>query len=466
MIKRKRLISILICCILGFYLFLQTGCGKNKEISEIRFWHSYTGQQEAVFNMMVETYNSTEGKTRGIRIVPVYKTVGEIETYFLTSFEMREDSDYPELSVVTSELAYKAMCRSLSVAAEPDLSREELAGYFPDFLNEGRFTGTAETYIFPISKLSDITLVNDSLWRYFYSENNVKFDQWSTWNGITRLAQQYYEWSGGKALFALESVQDYIFTYSAQLLPAIIQAGNKEIKINTNKDALRAIWNFYYGGVVRGYILQTDDIQTALAEGDIMGYVGLPHDSTYFPKQFRNQMGGTNVLLLSALPYPSVNLSRNIAPQKGYGVSVFNHGEKMNQECYAFLHWFCSHENIIQFSAENCEISSYAESYSEPVTKEYLKKLSLFDNVQYNMLTVSIDQVLNGSTYAPTGFVGSDSFCEELTDSLVNAAALARSEVSSLCDKGVSYEMAVERVDNDLAFEEWYRFVVALASKY
>ena len=86
MIKRKRLISILICCILGFYLFLQTGCGKNKEISEIRFWHSYTGQQEAVFNMMVETYNSTEGKTRGIRIVPVYKTVGEIETYFFNFF--------------------------------------------------------------------------------------------------------------------------------------------------------------------------------------------------------------------------------------------------------------------------------------------------------------------------------------------------------------------------------------------
>ena len=60
------------------------------------------------------------------------------------------------------------------------------------------------------------------MWRYFYDDNNVDIQQWLTWEGITSLAEQYYEWSGGRAMVALESVQDYIFTYSAQQLPAIV----------------------------------------------------------------------------------------------------------------------------------------------------------------------------------------------------------------------------------------------------
>ena len=468
LIKRKYLLSILLGCLLVFGLLMQAGCDESaeQELTEIRFWHNYTDDQQAVFQMLTDTYNSTEGKDRGVRVILIYKTPDKIEAELTAAFAVGEEYDYPEISIVTSELAYQAMCRSLIVNAEEYLSGAELSGYFKDFLNEGRFTGKAETYIFPISKTSDITIVNDSMWRYFYDDNNVEIQQWLTWDGITSLAEQYYEWSGGKAMFALESVQDYIFTYSAQQLPAIVQAANHEIKINTNRDTLRKIWDFYYGGVVRGYILQTDDICQALADGDIMGYAGIPRDSSYFPKQFRNNTGGLSTLLLSSMPYPSVNASRNIAPQKGSGVSVFDHGDQINQECYSFLHWLCSNESIVGFSAENGEISSYADIYSEPVTKDYMKKLSLYDSVKYGMLTVSIDQALYGSTYAPTGFVGYDSFCEELTASLVDAAAQGRAEVVALCEEGVSYESAVERTDRNAAFEAWYQSVVNLASKY
>lgn len=468
LIKRKRVFSILLGCLLAFGLLMQTGCDESteQELTEICFWHSYTDNQQAVFQMLTDTYNSTEGKKRGVRVVLVYKTPAEIESELTAAFDTGEEYDYPEISIVTSELAYQAMCRSLIVNAEEYLSGAELAGYFIDFLNEGRFTGKEETYIFPISKTSDITIVNDSMWRYFYDDNNVDIQQWLTWEGITSLAEQYYEWSGGRAMVALESVQDYIFTYSAQQLPAIVQAANHEIKINTNRDMLRKIWDFYYGGVVRGYILQTDDICQALADGDIMGYVGTPRDSSYFPRQFRNNTGGLSTLLLSSMSYPSVNASRNIAPQKGNGASVFDHGDQINRECYYFLHWLCSSESIVGFSAENSEISSYAEIYEEPVTKDYMKKLLLYDSVKYGMLTVSIDQTLHGSTYAPTGFIGYNSFCEELTASLVDAAAQGRAEVVALCEEGVPYESAVERTDRSAAFEAWYQSVVNLASKY
>lgn len=182
LIKRKYLLSILLGCLLVFGLLMQAGCDESaeQELTEIRFWHNYTDDQQAVFQMLTDTYNSTEGKDRGIRVILIYKTPDEIEAELTAAFAVGEEYDYPEISIVTSELAYQAMCRSLIVNAEEYLSGAELSGYFKDFLNEGRFTGKAETYIFPISKTSDITIVNDSMWRYFYDDNNVEIQQWLT----------------------------------------------------------------------------------------------------------------------------------------------------------------------------------------------------------------------------------------------------------------------------------------------
>ena len=164
LIKRKYLLSILLGCLLVFGLLMQAGCDESaeQELTEIRFWHNYTDDQQAVFQMLTDTYNSTEGKDRGVRVILIYKTPDKIEAELTAAFAVGEEYDYPEISIVTSELAYQAMCRSLIVNAEEYLSGAELSGYFKDFLNEGRFTGKAETYIFPISKTSDITIVNDS----------------------------------------------------------------------------------------------------------------------------------------------------------------------------------------------------------------------------------------------------------------------------------------------------------------
>ena len=61
LIKRKRVFSILLGCLLAFGLLMQTGCDESteQELTEICFWHSYTDNQQAVFQMLTDTYNST-----------------------------------------------------------------------------------------------------------------------------------------------------------------------------------------------------------------------------------------------------------------------------------------------------------------------------------------------------------------------------------------------------------------------
>lgn len=466
LLKRTRVCAIFLCFVLAACTMLQ-GCLRDEpNVCDVTFWHSYTGEQAAFLSMLTDTYNVTEGKHRSVNIVLEYKSDDDIESDLLERFDGQDRDDYPAISVSGGELAYKAMTRGLIVPAEQYLTYDELSGYFTGFISEGRITGGDETYIFPISKSSEITIVNDSAWRYFSNDCNADIEKLSKWNGITDIARQYYEWSGGRAFIALESAQNYIFTYSAQQLPAIIQAGNKEIKINTNKKTLRDIWDFYYGGVVRGYILQTVDIAESLENGDIICYVGMPRDSESFPRQFKNNSGGINTLLLSALPYPAVSTSRNIAPQGGKGVVVFDHGSDMNSAAFEFIHWLCSHENAVEFSAENSEIAPYANNYTKTSVNDYMRGLMLSDYTKYSMLSVSVNQAFDGSTYAPTAFVGYESFCEELTSSLIDSAANGRARMLQMINDGASYDEAVESIDTDDIFEEWYRFVAELAVKY
>lgn len=465
----KRFFTMLICFAFAFCLLIQTGCNTDDSVKPytIRFWHTYTGKQCDIFEMLVDTYNVTEGKSRNIFVVAEYKTQDDITDYLDNAFSSKVSGvDYPEITFISKESAYKANMYNLIVNAEKYLTKQELKGYFEGFMQEGQIAGTEETFVFPISKTSPVTMINDSMWRQFYIANKVERKQWETWSGIISLAEQYYKWSDGRALISFESVEDFIFTYSSQQLPSLVQTGNKEIKINTNKETLRGIWDFYYRGVVNGYILQTDNILKALEKGDIIAYAGVPHDMTIFPKRYMNFNGETSSLLITSVKYPSINNSRKVYPQIGDGVSVFNHGEKINQASYNFLHWLCSNENVIQFSVANNEISSYRPIYEKSSAEDYLKQLSVYNYNKYYMLSNSLNQVIEGSTYSPTGFIGYDSFCEEITHSLVDASDKAFAEVKKYEDNGLNHEQAVSKVCSEERFEDWYAKVLEIASRY
>ena len=465
----KRFFIMLICFTFAFCLLVQTGCNTDDSVKPytIRFWHTYTGKQCDIFEMLVDTYNVTEGKSRNIFVVAEYKSQDEITDYLDTAFSSKVSGvDYPEITFISKESAYKANMHNLIVSAEQYLTKQELKGYFDGFLQEGQIAGTDKTFVFPISKISPVTIINDSMWRQFYVSNIVERKQWETWSGITSLAEKYYKWSDGRALMAFESVEDFIFAYSSQQLPYLVQTGNKEIKINTNKETLRGIWDFYYGGVVNGYILQTDNILEALEKGDIIAYTGVPHDMTYFPKRYVNYNGETSSLLITSVRYPSINNSRKVCPQIGNGVCVFNHGEKINQASYNFLHWLCSNENVIQFSVANNEVSSYRPVYEKSSTEDYFKQLSVYNYNKYYMLSNSLNQVIEGNTYSPTGFIGYDSFCEEITYSLTDASAKGLAAVKKYEENGLMHEQAVNKVCSEENFEAWYAKVLEIAQKY
>ena len=416
---------------------------------------------------MVEEYNSTQGAERGTQVRLIQKNTEDIDKSLNSKMEsFLGAKEYPQISFISSETANKAVSYNLLVCAEDYLSKAQLSQYFAGFINEGRFTGNDKTYIFPITKKLDITIINESEWNMFYRGRDVSPEDWNTWNGLRKLGEKYYNWSNGKALLAFENLENFIFTYSAQKLPVLVQAGNNEIKINARKNVLQDIWNIYFGGVIRGYISQNNDIDAAMENREIIAYIGEPCDRNELPSQYVNENGTKSTMSITSSMYPVVNDSRNIVPQLGQGVAVFNHGEEINLESYYFLNWLCTNKSMIEFSFEESEVASCKSIYDTDYYEEFINEMYLEDNANTLMISTSVEQITNGSSYGSAQFVGFGEFSKAIESTLIDLSAQGRQKVEELISKGMSYSNAVNTVDSDAAFEEWYNIVVDICRKY
>ena len=459
----------MITCIFVLGLFFQSGCSgdENKNLTKIKLWHSYEAEQRKLFESMVDLYNSTEGAENNTFVFLEYKSEEEIDNNLNSNIKsLKKSEEYPEISFISGETANKANAFNLLVCAENYLTESQLVHYFSGFLNEGRITGANETYIFPITKKVDCLIINGSEWSDFYRSRDVSVEDWNTWDGLEKLGEKYYSWSEGKALFAFENLENFIYAYTAQKLPVLVQTGYNEIKINTNKEVLKGVWDIYYNGVVKGYISQTEDINSAIENREIIAYIGAHCGRNELPAQYITQNGTKNTMAVTSSSYPVINYSRNIIPQTGYGVAVFDHGEEVNAKCYNFLNWFCTNEMIIDFSFTGNEIASCKSVYNKVAFNNYINEKYLEDHIKTYMLSTSIEQLKEGSSYGAVEFVGFDSFSEALELSLIEISAQGREKVEKLMEEGMLYSEALSSIDSDSAFEEWYNHIVTLSENY
>ena len=87
-------------------------------------------------------------------------------------------------------------------------SEEELAAYVEAFVEEGRLPDGG-LYVFPVAKSTEVLYVNQTLFDRFAAETGAKAEDLSTFEGLARLSEMYYEYSGGKQFYAADSWFNY-----------------------------------------------------------------------------------------------------------------------------------------------------------------------------------------------------------------------------------------------------------------
>ena len=296
-----------------------SGCDakkSKKEVTDITVWNYYNGDQLESFNRLVSTFNETIGKAKGIRVTGSSQgTVNDLEANVMDAAEGKVGSaEMPTIFAAYADTAYKLDQMGMVVDLKDYLTEDEQAAFVPGYITEGDFDGSGSIKIFPVAKSTELMFFNDTDWQRFSKETFVRYGALSTMEGVTAVAEQYYNWSGGRALFGRNAMANYMIVGAKQLGCEIFEVRNGKMTLHFDHDVVRKLWDNYYVPFIKGYFaangrFRSDDVKT----GALLGCVGSCASATFFPKQVMPGDNQVHDIEMKVLPAPRFAGSEKVA---------------------------------------------------------------------------------------------------------------------------------------------------------
>ncbi len=447
------------------------GCGNKSPLDAkhpvtIEVWTYYNGDQLSAFDSLVEEFNETVGKEKGI-IVEGYSqgSVNDLETNVLAA--VRGDVGANEVPNIF--LAYADTARTVDqlgkvVDLKKYLTEDEIAAYIDSYIKEGDFSGKGEIKIFPTAKSAEVFVLNKTDWDKFAQETGAEYADMATMEGLVATGQRYYEWTDaktpdvpndGKALFGRDAMANYMLVGSMQLGTEFFQVTDGKMVLNFDKTTVRKLWDNYYVPFVKGYFaasgrFRSDDIKT----GNIISYVGSSSGVTFFPASVNSSDTESYPIEMEVLPCPEFkDRVDSYAVQQGAGMVVTEGSEAEVYASVEFLKWFTADERNIKFSVN----SGYL-----PVTKTANDKTAIMNSgVEMSdgmekTLSVAVDTVNDNQLYLTKPFSGGTEARNILEYSMSDLATADRETVVARLAEGKSLEEAVADFVSDEYFDAWY----------
>lgn len=470
----KKIAYMAVFIILGLWI---TSCSHQAEKSildpeqpvTLKIWHYYNGPQKNAFDELVSEFNETVGMEQGIILETYYHaSVNELkENVFRAVNQQVGAEEAPDIFAAYPDTAYEL--DQLGYVAELDhyFSEEELSKYITDYLDEGRIDQDGHLKIFPVAKSTEILMMNKTDWTPFALETGAKFVDLSTWEGVAKTAELYYNWTDqktdapndGKAFFGRDAMANYMLIGSKQLGVDLFQVNEGNVELHLDKTVLKKLWDCFYVPYINGYYasygkFRSDDVKT----GDILAFVGATTGAAYFPEMV-NKSGMESYAIDSVmLAAPVFCNGEPYAVQQGAGMVVMKSEEKVEYAASQFMKWFTAEEQNIRF----CLSSGYM-----PVQKSsnQVKAISSYfeDEPGYSVekqlqlaLPVAIEQTNTHKLYTSKPFNGATEVRNILEVSLLQQAQGDREAVLADMQSGTPREQAVAKWNTAANFDQWY----------
>lgn len=460
-------------CLAAVLVFMLAGCGSKgpldpKNPVSLTVWHYYNGSQQAAFDTLVEEFNDTVGRERGIYVQGYSQgSVSDLESAVRDAISGKVGADtMPDIFSSYADTAYEVEQAGALANLSDYLNQEELAQYVDSYIEEGRIAADGTFRIFPTAKSTEIMMINRTDWEPFAAASGVSLDDLSTIEGVAAVAEKYYKWTDsltpdiphdGKALYGRDAVANYFIIGMQQLGVEIFQVENGALTLNLPEEALYRLWENYYVPMVRGYFsaygsFRSDDVKT----GDILAYTGSTASAMYFPDQVELENGSYAIDYI-VMAAPIFEGGKNCAVQQGAGMVVSKSDERHEYAAVEFLKWFTQAENNLQFGC----VSGYL-----PVTKAG-NSIEKLDQViadreltvapkTYDCLTTIFQDMEHITLYTNKSFKNGSAARKVLEYHLADQASADRAEVLAALDRGQSLEDASAPYVTREAFEDWY----------
>ena len=472
-VRGKRIAAFLLAGTMA--LGLLGGCAKKTEVLSpsdpvnLTVWHYYNGPQMAAFDTLVEKFNSTLGREKGIYVSGYSKgSVSELETAIMDSLNEQVGAEpMPDLFSSYADTAYTA-ARSGALANLSDyFTEEELGAYIPSYVDEGRIGLDDTLVIFPVAKSTEIMMLNKTDWDVFADATGTDLSQLATIEGVVQAAKTYYDWTDsltpdvpddGKALYGRDAVANYFFTGSCQLGQELLAVQDDRASINADKDVFRKLWENYYVPMVSGWFgaygkFRSDDVKT----GDLLAYTGSTASVGYFPTQVLDDTD-THPIEYLVLSAPVFAGGQKVVAQQGAGMAVTKSDSRRELACVEFLRWFTKPENNIVFGAS----SGYLPVTVQAQQMDTFQKVVSDENVTMNPVTddcirFCIEDMNDYSYYSPQTFSSGSALRKVLEYGLSDKAAADIEAIAQAVAAGLPKQEVLKTYVSEEAFETWYK---------
>ena len=443
--------------------------GGTAGVTHITVWTYYNGDQLESFNKLVDQFNETTGREKGIRVESASQgSVSDLETNVMDAAQGKVGAAaMPNIFSAYADTAYALDQMGMLVDLSQYLTEDERARYVQGYLDEGDFDGDGSMKIFPVAKSTELMFLNETDWEKFAQATGAAYDDLSTVEGLVATAGAYYDWTDaqtpkpddGKALFGRDAMANYMLVGARQLGDTLFEVQDGKMTLNFDKDVARKLWDNYYVPFVKGWFAATgrfrsDDVKT----GNIIAYVGSSSSATFFPTQVIADDMDSHDITRKALESPKFANGEDYAVQQGAGMVVTKASDAEIQASLVFLKWFTSPEHNITFSVDSGYLPVTHEGNSIDAIR--ISGLALSDEMD-EVLSAAVDTVNENHLYTPRAFSGGTNARAILEYSMSDKASADRAAVKEAMAQGQSFEEASAQFLSDECFEAWYQDTLA-----
>ncbi len=461
------------CACLAALVMGLAGCGDKNPLDpgdpvSLTVWHYYNGSQQVAFDALVEEFNETVGREKGIFVQSYSQgSVSDLESAVRDSIGGKVGADaMPDIFSSYADTAYEVEQAGALANLSDYLSEEDLERYVDSYIQEGCIASDGSLRIFPTAKSTEIMMLNKTDWEPFAAATGASLEDLKTMEGVVATAQTYYEWTDaqtpdvpgdGRAFYGRDAMANYFIIGMQQLGVEIFQVENGKLTLNVPKEELKRLWENYYIPMIKGYFgaygsFRSDDVKT----GDLLAYTGSTSSAMYFPNQVELEQSSYPIEYV-VMTAPVFQDGRPYAVQQGAGMVVSKSDEKHEYASVEFLKWFTEADNNLRFGCVSGYLPVLKEANSAEILDQVIQEQELSVAPKtYDCLTTIFKEMEGVTLYTNKSFENGSAARKVLEYNLADKAAADRMAVAEARAQGEGMEEAVEPYVTEEAFEAWY----------
>ena len=353
--QKKLLGTAAFALCLALLMLVLTGCNSVDKLNPrdpvtLTMWHNYGGDMQQTMDLLIDEFNATAGKEKGITInVTAISSSSDLNR----TLEMIANGDpgapdMPDIFTGYPKVAAWFIEKDKLLPLDKYFTEEELSQYIGAFVQEGRLAD-GNLYVFPVAKSTEVLYLNQTLFDEFAGATGADVEMLATFEGLAQLSRMYYEWSGGKHFFAADAWFNLAAAGMTQLgAEWYDESGN----LMLDSDAFRHVFETLYVPASEGGFALYDGYSSDLSKtGDIICSTGSSAGILFYGDTITYEDGTVKDVEYSILPYPVFEGGQSWAIQRGGGLMVSKTSEKRALAATEFIKWLTAPEQNMRFIA-------------------------------------------------------------------------------------------------------------------